>query len=148
LIAVDTNILVYAHRRDSEWHEPAAALLKRLAENRNAWAIPWPCIHEFLAIVTHPSIYDPPSTIRQAIDQAEAWLSSPSLVLLAETSDHWSRLRDVLTTGKVQGPVVHDARIVALCSTNGVAELLTADRDFGRFPTLPVRNPLLEPNGV
>jgi hypothetical protein len=40
--------------------------------------------------------------------------------------------------------MIHDARVAALCLTNGIAELLTADRDFGRFSMLAVRNPLLE----
>jgi hypothetical protein len=144
LIAIDTNILVYAHRRDSEWHKPAAALIKRLAENRVEWAIPWPCMHEFLAIVTHPRIYDPPSTTAQAVGQAGTWLDSPSLVMLTETSDHWSTLSVLLSRGKIQGPLVHDARVAALCLSHGISELLTADRDFGRFATLTVRNPLLD----
>jgi toxin-antitoxin system PIN domain toxin len=143
LIAIDTNILVYAHRRDSEWHEPAAALIKRLAENRVEWAVPWPCIHEFLAIVTHPRIYDPPSTTAQAAGQVSVWLDAPSLVVLTETSDHWSTLCDLLLQGKIQGPQVHDARVAALCLAHGVTELLTADRDFGRFSMLTARNPLL-----
>jgi len=56
VIAVDTNILVYVHRKDSAWHARAYARLSKLAEGRAAWAIPWPCLHEFLAIVTHPQI--------------------------------------------------------------------------------------------
>jgi predicted nucleic acid-binding protein len=56
MIAVDTNILVYAHREDAPFHQSAAQRVAALAEGRTAWAIPWPCIHEFLAIVTHPGI--------------------------------------------------------------------------------------------
>lgn len=144
MIAIDTNILVYAHRRDSQWHESAAALMKSFAEGRIEWAIPWPCIHEFLAIVTHPRIYEPPSTTKQALEQVDAWLDAPSLVLLSETDDHWTTLRELVSKGKIQGPMIHDARVAALCLTNGIAELLTADRDFGRFSMLAVRNPLLE----
>jgi toxin-antitoxin system PIN domain toxin len=143
LIAVDTNILVYAHRRDSEWHAQASDLVKKMAEGRNGWAIPWPSIHEFLAIVTHPKIYAPPSTVEQAIAQVDAWMASQSVVLLGESSDHWSSLRELVTKGQVRGPLVHDARIAALCKTHGVTEFLTADRDFSRFPTLPAKNPLL-----
>jgi hypothetical protein len=142
LIALDTNILVYAHRRDSEWHTRAAVVLRELAEGLAPWAIPWPCIHEFLAIVTHARIYSPPSTTTQAVEQVDAWLESPSLHLLTETGDHWNGLRQLLVEGKVHGPLVHDARIAALCQHNGVAELLTADRDFNRFTGLRVRNPL------
>ncbi len=143
MIALDTNILVYAHRRDAEWHRPAADLIKSLAEGINQWAIAWPSIHEFLAIVTHRKIYAPPSTLEQAVSQVDAWLASPSIVLLSESDNHWSTLQSLLTKGQVNGPLVHDARIAALCLTHGVTEFLTADRDFSRFPSLSTRNPLL-----
>ena len=62
MIAVDTNLLVYAHREDSPWHDAAYGSIVELAEGRGPWAIPWPCLHEFLAIVTHPKIYAPPTS--------------------------------------------------------------------------------------
>jgi toxin-antitoxin system PIN domain toxin len=143
VIAVDTNVLVYAHREDSDSHEIAYRRLSGLAEGRETWAIPWPCLHEFLAIVTHPRIFVPPTTLPAAVEQVEAWLESPTLALLGETELHWPRLRDTLLTGKIMGPMVHDARIAALCSQHGVRELWSADRDFGRFPNLVVVNPLV-----
>jgi hypothetical protein len=143
VIAVDTNVLVYAHRADSQWHEPAAAVMKELAEGRSAWAIPWPCVYEFLAIVTHPKIYAPPTSMKQAIDQVDAWAESPSFVLLTEGDGHWEAVRDVLHASKVRGPQVHDMRVATLCLRHGVRELWTADRDFSRCPGLRTRNPLI-----
>jgi toxin-antitoxin system PIN domain toxin len=143
VIAVDTNLLVYAHREDSPWHAAAYARIVELAEGRAAWAIPWPCLHEFLAITTHARIYNPPTPLAQAIDQIEAWLQAPGLTLLAEADGYWPELRTVLETGRVIGPRVHDARIAALCRLQGVRELWTADRDFSRFPGIVVRNPLI-----
>jgi toxin-antitoxin system PIN domain toxin len=143
MIAVDSNLLVYAHREDSSWHDAAYACLVDLAEGHAPWAIPWPCIHEFLAIVTHPRIYSPPTPLEKAIDQVEAWLKSPSIVLLSESEGYWLPFRSILQTGRVSGPQVHDARVAALCQQHGVRELWTADRDFGRFPGLNVRNPLV-----
>jgi len=143
MIAVDTNILVYAHREDSVWHDRAFGCLRELAESRPFWAIPWPCLVEFYAIVTHPRIYQPPTPGALALDQIDAWLESPSLVLLAETANFWPEMRSLVLAGKIVGPQVHDARIAALCLAHGISELWTADRDFGRFPGLPARNPLL-----
>ncbi len=134
---------MYAHRKDSQWHEPAARCVRQLAEGRAAWAIPWPCLHEFLAIVTHPRIYDPPTKPAQATAQVGAWLESPSLVLMGETESYWDTLRPTLEASRVVGSQVHDARIAALCRLHGVRELWTADRDFTRFRELAVRNPLL-----
>jgi len=142
LIAVDTNLLVYAHRADSAWHAAAVARVRELAEGRSPWAIPWPCLHEFFAIATHTRIYDPPTPIAAALDQVDAWLESPSLVLLAEGADHWVQLRPLLESGRVAGPRVHDARIAAICLVHGIRELWTVDRDFGRFAALATRNPL------
>ena len=143
MIAVDTNILVYAHRKDSDFHAPAAALLQSLAEGVHAWSIAWPSVHEFFAIVTHPRIYRPATPTPRALAQVEAWLGSPSLVLLGETSKHWAILRTLIVDAKIEGPKVHDARIAALCVQHGVRELLSADRDFSRFPQIAVRNPLI-----
>lgn len=142
MIALDTNVLVYAHRRDSEWHDSAKRVVDSLAEGSKVWAIPWPCVHEFLAIITHPRIYHVPTPLERAVEQVAAWLESPTLVRLSEQSGYWERLSDLLTSSRTAGPRVHDARIAALCLAHGVRELWTADRDFGRFPALETRNPL------
>jgi hypothetical protein len=142
MIAVDTNLLVYAHREESPWHDAAYGRIAELAEGRTPWAIPWPCLHEFLAIVTHPRIYAPPSPLAAAVDQVEAWLEAPSLVLLSESEGYWPELRITLEAGRVAGAHVHDARVAALCRLHGVRELWTVDRDFSRFPGVSVKNPL------
>ena len=143
MIAVDTNILVYAHRRDSAWHESAARSMRELAEGKTPWALPWPCLHEFFAIVTHPRIYTPASKPGQAVAQIDAWLESPSVVLLSEGDSYWPALRKMLEGARVAGAQVHDARVAALCRAHGVRELWSADRDFSRFRGLRTSNPLL-----
>jgi toxin-antitoxin system PIN domain toxin len=143
LIAVDSNILIYAHRTDSPFHEAAARKLSGLAEGAASWALPWPCLHEFLAITTNRRIYDPPATIDEATGFVDALLASPRVELLAESDTHWNALRLMMRNAGVVGGRVHDARIAAICLQHGVRELWSADRDFGRFPALKVVNPLL-----
>ena len=143
MIAVDTNILVYAHREDVAWFRKASGCLRTLAEGSESWALPWPCLCEFLAVVTHPRIFATPTPLEAATAQVEAWLESPALVLLAEGGGFWERLSEQLLSSRAAGPLVHDARVAALCLSHGVSELWSADRDFGRFPDLKVRNPLI-----
>lgn len=143
MIALDTNLLVYAHRRDLPLHDAARARLAELAEGAAAWAIPWPCLSEFLAVVTNPRIFVKPTPLPAALDQIEAWLASPSAVLLSEGDGFWATFRRTLEGGRVAGGQVHDGRVAALCVAHGVRELWTADRDFGRFAGLRVRNPLV-----
>jgi toxin-antitoxin system PIN domain toxin len=140
VIAIDTNILVHAHRADSPWHPAASSALTEAA--RVPWAIPWPCIHEFLAIATHPRIFDPPTPGPEALEAVRRWLSTPTLVMMSEDDAYWEILAEVLRKSGVAGPRIHDARIAALCLQNGIDELWTADRDFSRFTGLRTRNPL------
>ena len=142
MLAVDTNILVYAHREDATSHAEADRVLAELAEGAQAWAIPWACVHEFLAIATHPRIYDPPTPVGDALEQVRCWLESPSLALLGEGKAYLETLADLLERAPATGGRLHDARIAALCQYHGVRKLLSADRDFGRFPDLRVENPL------
>ncbi len=142
MIAVDTNILVYAHRQDHEWHEAASLCLRTLAEGGATWAIPWPCVHEFYAVATRPNVFNPPSTAAQALGQLAAWFESPSLQLLGESANHFNTLRRLATDAKVVGAAIHDARIAAICMDHGATTLWTADRDFSRFAAIKVRNPL------
>ena len=143
MIAVDTNILVYAHRVDSPWHARAAETLKSLAESPSLWLIPWPCLHEFLAVVTHPRIYNPPTPIQAALKQVGFWLESPSLLLGCETSLYWQTLKRLLLSAKVSGATVHDAHIAAICLEHKVSTIFSVDRDFSRFSGITVKNPML-----
>jgi toxin-antitoxin system PIN domain toxin len=142
MIAVDTNVLVYAHRREAKEHATAMRTLAELASGSDRWAIPWPCVCEFYSVVTNRRIWkDAASTQQQAWAQIEAWLGSPSLQLLSETQDFASVLAALVLRPRVTGAAVHDARVAALCLAHGVEALLTRDRDFTLFPELVTDNP-------
>jgi uncharacterized protein len=144
VIAIDTNLLVFAHRGDAPDHEAALAALTPVLEGPSAWALPWPCVHEFISITTNPNIYRPASTLSQALGFLEGLLGSPQLHLLAEGPGYFGKLRELALAARLRGPRIHDARIAALCLHHGVRELWTADRDFSVFPQLTVRNPLVK----
>jgi uncharacterized protein len=143
VIAVDSNLLIYAHRFEVEWNEEAFNALRGLAESHRPWAIPFPCLHEFIRNVTDSRIYAHPTPLDVALDQVAAWFETPSLRLINERGGHVELLRTVAIEGRAGGAKIHDARIAAICLEHGVRELWTADRDFGRFPTLKTRNPLI-----
>jgi toxin-antitoxin system PIN domain toxin len=142
VIAVDSNLLVYAHREDSEFHMAARGLVDVLRQQFAPWAIPWPCVHEFISIATHPGIYKPASTLSEALGFLDSLFASTQLHLLSESSGYFEKLRDISIAARLKGPRIHDARIAALCLHHGVRELWSADRDFSAFPQLTVRNPL------
>jgi toxin-antitoxin system PIN domain toxin len=145
LIAVDTNILVYARRSEASHHVRALGLLTELAQGDRPWALPWPCVYEFLRVVTHPRVFDPPTDLDAALEDLASLLESPSLVLLGEGPGHLEHLRRSVLDGRTTGNLVYDAHIAALCVEHGVRELLTVDRDMARFTGLRIRNPFSKP---
>lgn len=144
MIAVDTNILIHAHRQESPYFKQASKLLTELAQGTPSWAIPWPCLHEFYGIVTHPNRFKPPTPADIARQQMAAWSQSPSVRVIGESTEHLQVLSELLEKGHIVGPKVHDARIAAICLQHGVREFWTFDRDFSRFPQLRCHNPLID----
>ena len=143
MIAVDTNILVYAHREECEFHDVAAACMTSLAEGAQPWGIPVSCLHEFLSVVTNPKVFAPASTTDQALAQIDAWLASPQASVLHSGQQHVAVLSELSRKAKLKGGQFHDARIAAICLENAVSVLWSADRDFGRFKALKTVNPLV-----
>jgi toxin-antitoxin system PIN domain toxin len=146
MIALDTNLLVHAHRQDSGLHAQASALVRRLAEGAAIWAIPLHCFVEFYGVATHRGIWKTPSTPVQAQAQIVAWCESPTLRVLSDEPEALDRLFELCVHAQVAGPKVHDGRIAAVCLEHGISELWTVDRDFSRFPALCTRNPLAAPS--
>jgi toxin-antitoxin system PIN domain toxin len=143
VIAVDTNLLIYSHREDSDFHIQARELIEGLRHQSSAWAIPWPCVHEFISIATRPGIFQPASTLAEALSFLESLFASPQVQLLAESPGYFEKLCSIAMEAGLKGPRIHDARIAALCLHHGVSELWSADRDFAAFPQIKVRNPLI-----
>jgi toxin-antitoxin system PIN domain toxin len=138
--AIDTNVLVYSEIVSSEHHAIARSLLTECVEGPAAWAIPWPCVYEFLRVVTHPRVFSPPVPLDVALSDLAQILASPTLLLLSETDRHAEVMQRVVRQAGATGNLLHDAHIAALCVEHGVSELVTGDRDFARFP-LTVTNP-------
>jgi toxin-antitoxin system PIN domain toxin len=140
LIAIDTNILIYAFDVDATRHAAAKVLLAQLARGSRPWALPWPCVPEFLKTVTEPRSVRP-AVVTAAFTFLELVSGSPSVRRLLPTDDTGRVLREVLEESGVRGRDVHDAHIFALCLEHGVRELLTADKGFRRFRGIKVTNP-------
>ncbi len=143
MIAIDTNVLVYAHREDAKFHDEASAALLKLASGTERWAVPWPCAHEFTAIVTHPKIYRAPTPLQLALATLTELNGCPNFEFIGEGDGYLDSLAETALAARVHGGAIHDARIAAICRFHGVRELWSADRDFSRFPAVKVRNPLL-----
>lgn len=133
MIAVDTNILLYAHVARFKQHAAARRRLVELAEGAAAWALPIFCVTEFLRVATHRRVLDDPFEPAEACEAMQRLMASPSAVVLSPGERYPDILCDVVRASGARGNLVFDAQIVALCREAGVSTLLTEDRDFDRF---------------
>lgn len=141
MIFVDTNMLVYARRAELPQHPVALELLHRLAHGDEPWTVPWPCVYEFLRVVTHPRVFSPPTRLEVALEDLESLFESPSFRFVTEGRAHFRHLRSLAVAAAVSGNLLHDAHIAVLATEHGAKQLLTADRDFSRFAGLPATDP-------
>ena len=145
MIAVDTNVLIYALDPQLPQHKEAVRRLGDLATGSAPWAVPFPCLAQFLRVVTHRAF-------RATISPADAWhnletlLASPSLQVLTPTNRHLALLREVMEESDATGDLVYDAQIATLCLEHGVREILTADKDFRRFAGIKATDPFARRN--
>jgi toxin-antitoxin system PIN domain toxin len=143
MIAIDTNILVYAHRPHLEAHARCRAAIEDLVRSGTRFALPWPCLHEFISVVTNARVFSPPTSATEAVAFLNDFAALSNCQFVGETTRHLGILGELMETPGVTGPRVHDARIAAICLSHGVSELWTADRDFSYFPRLRTRNPVV-----
>ncbi len=136
--AVDTNVLVYAHREELPQHKKARDILVGLAEGDDPWGLPVFCMGEFLRVISHPRVFDPPFTVDEAATALGRVLASPTIVILNPGERFPILLDQAVREADARGNLVFDAQIVAVCREAGVTSFITGDRDFRRFPKFVV----------
>ena len=138
MIAVDTNILVYAHRSEMPLHHLANQWMNEICESNLPWGLPTPCISEFIRVTTQPRYFERPSELSEALGYIAAITSSPSCRLLRPGEDFLERFFHAVISGNARGKLVFDAQIVAICREHGIDRIFTNDRDFKRFEGIEV----------
>jgi len=143
MIAIDTNLWVYAHRKDMNQHLASRDVVTDALKGSEQVMLCWPVVHEFLSVVTNRKIFKEPTPMKLAVQQIRGWLASPVVITLQETPNHLPTLAAIALQADVVGSQIHDARIAAICVEHGVRELWTADRGYEKFEGIRVRNPLV-----
>jgi uncharacterized protein len=141
MILPDVNILVYAHREDSPNHRAYYDWLKSALESDQAFGMADLVSSGFLRVVTHPRVFNPPSTLDQAIAFIGEIRNQPNCVSIQPGARHWAIFLQLCKAVNVKGNLVPDAYLAAMAIESG-CEWITTDRDYSRFPQLRWRHPL------
>ena len=141
MLLPDVNVLVYAHREDSPDHERYRTWMEAMADGPARFALSDLVLSGFVRVVTHPRVFDRPSTVAEALAFADELRARPQRVTVAPGARHWSIFVDLCERGGAKGNLVLDAYHAALAIESG-SEWITTDRGFARFPGLRWRHPL------
>ena len=133
MIALDSNVLIAAHRREHPLHSRAMSRILQIAEGDLPWCLPVFCLAEFLRVLTHPRVFTPPTSLEVVLAFIDGLLESPTIRVLFPGDQFWYHLRSKAINGDARGNLIFDAQIAALCQEFGAMDLVTADRDFTRF---------------
>ena len=138
---VDANLVLWAHHRQFPRHDKAREWWRKTLNSSPQVGIAWPTIVAFLRISTHPRALRRPLDIDVAWSEVKRWLERPNVWIPVPTERHPGILDELLRKGAATGNHVPDADLAALALEWGL-ELLSADRDFARYPGLRWRDPL------
>jgi hypothetical protein len=142
MILLDANLLLYAYDSSSPHHQAARDWLENTLSRPEHIGLAWMTLLAFVRLSTSRRLLEHPLSIIEATAVVSAWLERPMVTLLNPGERHWEILRDMMTKGQAQGPLIMDAHLAALAIEYG-ATLASADRDFARFPGLRLLNPLV-----
>jgi toxin-antitoxin system PIN domain toxin len=134
-------VLVYAHRSDAPNHAEHREWLEAQVNSDAAYGLSDLVLSGFLRVVTHPRVFETPSTWSDALAFAEQLRDQPNRVAIAPGPHHWEIFARLCKSAGAKGNLVADAFLAAIAIENG-CEWITTDRDFSRFPGLKWRHPL------
>lgn len=138
---VDANLLLYAVDADSQHHDAAAGWLTDVLNGDRRVGLPWQTLGAFLRIITHPRVTRRPLSGPEAWSFVEDWLAATPAWVPPATERTAAVLGRLQEEAQVAGNLVPDAQFAALAVEHGLT-VMTADTDFGRFPSVSWENPL------
>jgi uncharacterized protein len=141
VVLPDVNVLVYAHRSDSAHHEACRQWLESVLSSDEAYAISELVLSSFVRVVTHPAVFNPPSTLQDALAFANEVLSPDHSVPVSPGPRHWEIFSTLCRDAGAKGNLVADAYLAALAVESG-CEWISTDGDYARFPGLKWRRPV------
>ena len=141
MILTDINVLIYAHREESPGHAEYRNWLEEAVSGPEPFGISELVLSGCLRLLTHPSIFDPPSPLETAMAFVSSLHNSPTSVVIGPGRRHWALFLELCRKAGARGNLVPDAYLAALAIESG-SEWITTDRDYSRFPELRWRHPL------
>ena len=141
MMLMDVNVLVYAHREDVRDHRAYRDWLESVINTNVAYGYSDLVLSGFIRVVTHPKVFETPSSLEVAIAFAQQLRTMEHAVCLSPGSSHWDLFLRCAQSISAQGNDIADAYHAAL-ALEWDCDWVTTDKGFRRFKGLRVRHPL------
>jgi toxin-antitoxin system PIN domain toxin len=135
MLLLDTNVLIYAHRRDSQQHEAYRDWVQKMIDGPEPYAVCDQALMSMIRIVTNPRVYRRPALTQEALAFADQFRNQPHAHVISPGPHFWSIFAGLCREAGATANLIPDAYLAALAIEHG-CELVTADRDFWKFPGL------------
>jgi toxin-antitoxin system PIN domain toxin len=141
MILMDVNVLVYAHREDVRDHLAYREWLESVINGNTKYGFSELVLSGFVRVVTHPKIFEEPSSLEQALTFVNQIRASCQAVCITPGSKHWSFFVHCVESINARGNDIPDAYHAAL-AMEWDCQWITTDKGFRRFKGLRVKHPL------
>jgi predicted nucleic acid-binding protein len=140
-ILIDTNILLRSVQPSHPMHAGAVHALEVLMKREEALVIALQNVAEFWNVATRPVVHN---GLGFTIEEAREELTRLEgfFRILTEDAASYAAWKTLLIANRVSGVLVHDARLVAVMKTYGIAQIVTFNvTDFARFSEIEAVHP-------
>lgn len=135
---LDVNVVLAIHRGDHANHDVARSWFDSILEGRERFTVPAAVWGSFLRIATNRRVYEVPSPREDAFEFVEAVSAQPNHLAVSVGPQHLELLREICDQSDATGDLVPGA-VIATIAAEHACEVITFDRDFLRFESIPHR---------
>lgn len=133
---LDVNVVLAAHRDDHPHHGMVRPWFDDLLEGDETFTVPSAVWGSFLRLATNRRVFMEPTPRADAFAFVDATCAQPHNLSTGPGPRHLVLLREICDEGDATGDLVPDAVLAALAAEHA-ATVVTLDRDFARFPSVP-----------
>jgi toxin-antitoxin system PIN domain toxin len=136
----DVNVLIYAHRSDTQSHSSVRRWFEREMSGPSSFMMSELVLSNFVRIVTNPRVFKVPTPLGIVLREVEQIRENPLCLTVNPGKRHFDLFLRLCRQGDAKGNLVTDAYLAALAIENG-CRWCTFDRDYARFPGLDWAEP-------
>ncbi|MFC2131177.1 type II toxin-antitoxin system VapC family toxin [Bacteroidota bacterium] len=135
---IDTNLIVYALNKDSEFHKECLAIMSAALNGKLKAAIAEKSLYEFYAITTDKRRVEKPVSVKKATEIIELLIGSKIDILYSSPASI-SKTIELIRKYKVRKQDIFDYVLIGIMLASSITQIYTYNKkDFSRIKEIRV----------